>query len=66
MEKPIITLKLNLYLPSLPIFHENASNASTLSEILHHGISVHAKELRSANALIDGNLVRSNLTLLIS
>ncbi|OAY51094.1 protein odr-4 homolog isoform X2 [Manihot esculenta] len=42
---------------SLPVFHENASNASTLSEILHHGISVHAKELRSANALIDGNLV---------
>ncbi|KAJ9186912.1 hypothetical protein P3X46_002430 [Hevea brasiliensis] len=42
---------------SFPICHENASNTSTLSSILRHGISVHAKELRSANALIDGNLV---------
>ncbi|KAF2323890.1 hypothetical protein GH714_003723 [Hevea brasiliensis] len=41
---------------SLPICQENTSNASTLSAILRHGISVNAKELKNANALIDGNL----------
>ncbi|XP_043809292.1 protein odr-4 homolog isoform X2 [Manihot esculenta] len=42
---------------SLPICQENTSKSSTLSAILRHGISVHAKELRNAIALIDGNLV---------
>ncbi|EEF35013.1 protein odr-4 homolog isoform X2 [Ricinus communis] len=42
---------------SLPICRENASNSSMLSAILHHGISIHAKVLNSARALIDGNLV---------
>ncbi|CAK7347308.1 unnamed protein product [Dovyalis caffra] len=41
----------------LPICHESASNAQTLSSILRHGISLHAKELRDAKAMIDGNLV---------
>ncbi|XP_065881520.1 uncharacterized protein [Euphorbia lathyris] len=42
---------------SVPICHENAADASTLSATLRRGISVHAKELRSAKALIDGNWV---------
>ncbi|GKV33527.1 hypothetical protein SLEP1_g42030 [Rubroshorea leprosula] len=41
----------------LPIYCESASNSQTLSDILRHRISVYAKELRSAKALIDGNLV---------
>lgn len=41
----------------LPVTHESASNAQTLSSILRHVISVHAKELRDAKAMIDGNLV---------
>uniref|UniRef100_A0A6N2MUS0 Protein odr-4 homolog n=1 Tax=Salix viminalis TaxID=40686 RepID=A0A6N2MUS0_SALVM len=41
----------------LPITHESASNSQTLSSILRHAISVHAKELRDAKAMIDGNLV---------
>ncbi|KAI9201198.1 hypothetical protein LWI28_020021 [Acer negundo] len=41
----------------LPIYHEGASNAQTLSDILQQGISVHANELRVAKAMVDGNLV---------
>ncbi|KAM1292893.1 hypothetical protein ACFX13_020180 [Malus domestica] len=41
----------------LPIFHKNSSNLQTFSEALCHGISVHAKDLRSAKAMFDGNLV---------
>ncbi|KAJ4823725.1 hypothetical protein Tsubulata_044048 [Turnera subulata] len=41
----------------LPVFHENSSKETTLSAILRHGISVLAKELRGATALIDGKLV---------
>ncbi|KAJ6335392.1 hypothetical protein OIU78_012092 [Salix suchowensis] len=41
----------------LPITHESATNSQTLSSILRHAISVHAKELRDAKAMIDGNLV---------
>ncbi|KAH7567609.1 hypothetical protein JRO89_XS07G0102800 [Xanthoceras sorbifolium] len=41
----------------LPICHEGASNAETLSDILRQGISVHANELRGAKAMVDGNLV---------
>lgn len=41
----------------LPVFRKDASNASTLRDILHSGISCHAKELKGAKALVDGNLV---------
>ncbi|KAI3978625.1 hypothetical protein MKX01_015800 [Papaver californicum] len=41
----------------LPIYRENLSKANTLSDILHNGISRHAKELKSAKAILDGNLV---------
>ncbi|KAJ6709621.1 PROTEIN ODR-4-like protein [Salix koriyanagi] len=41
----------------LPITHESATNSQTMSSILRHAISVHAKELRDAKAMIDGNLV---------
>jgi hypothetical protein len=43
--------------PRLPIYHEGASNAQTLSDILRQGIFVHANELRVAKAMVDGNLV---------
>ncbi|KAJ8772368.1 hypothetical protein K2173_027545 [Erythroxylum novogranatense] len=48
-----------LYFSRLPIFHDNASDVPSFSAILRHGISVHAKELRGAKAIIDGNLVVS-------
>lgn len=48
--------------PRLPICHESATNAPTLSALLRRGISIHAKELRAAKAIIDGNLVRGILT----
>ncbi|XVF39693.1 hypothetical protein PTKIN_Ptkin01aG0053300 [Pterospermum kingtungense] len=41
----------------LPIYEEKGSKSQTLSNVLHNGISVYAKELRSAKAMIDGNLV---------
>ncbi|XP_062165360.1 uncharacterized protein LOC133871913 isoform X2 [Alnus glutinosa] len=40
-----------------PIFHESASKVRTLSDVLRQGISHHAKELKDAKAVIDGNLV---------
>ncbi|EXC01166.1 Protein odr-4-like protein [Morus notabilis] len=40
----------------LPIY-KNASNVRTLTDVLRHVISIHAKELKSAKAVIDGNLV---------
>lgn len=39
----------------LPIY--SASSSQTLGDILRHGISVHAEELRNAKAIIDGALV---------
>jgi hypothetical protein len=33
----------------------------TLSDVLRQGISHHAKELKDAKALIDGNLVRQSI-----
>ncbi|GMP45654.1 hypothetical protein CsSME_00014104 [Camellia sinensis var. sinensis] len=42
----------------LPICHESGSNVRKLADILRHGISSHAKELKGAKAIIDGNLVR--------
>ncbi|XP_028777706.1 protein odr-4 homolog [Neltuma alba] len=44
----------------LPIFHENASKFHTVSDVLRHAISIHAKELKGAEALIDGKLVDDN------
>ncbi|KAL6955324.1 hypothetical protein U1Q18_042877 [Sarracenia purpurea var. burkii] len=41
----------------LPIYHQSASNVRKLADILHQGISSHAKELKDAKAMIDGNLV---------
>ncbi|KAF5455927.1 hypothetical protein F2P56_025455 [Juglans regia] len=41
----------------LPICHESESNVQTLSDVLRQGISHHAKELKDAKAIIDGNLV---------
>lgn len=41
----------------LPICHESGSNVRKLADILRHGISSHAKELKGAKAIIDGNLV---------
>lgn len=41
----------------LPIYHDSASNAKTLTDFLQYGISIHAKELRGAKAIIDGCLV---------
>ncbi|OMO57524.1 protein odr-4 like protein [Corchorus olitorius] len=40
----------------LPIYQEKASR-HTLSDVLRNGISVYAKELQDAKAMIDGNLV---------
>ncbi|XP_004501058.1 uncharacterized protein [Cicer arietinum] len=44
----------------LPIFHDDTSKFQTLSDVLRHAISVHAKELSDAKALIDGKLVLDN------
>ena len=41
----------------LPILHDNASKFHTFSDVLRHAISLHAKELKGARALIDGKLV---------
>ncbi|CAJ2638004.1 unnamed protein product [Trifolium pratense] len=41
----------------LPILHDGSSKFQTLSDVLHHAISVHAKELSDAKSLIDGKLV---------
>ncbi|XP_059631224.1 uncharacterized protein LOC132274079 isoform X5 [Cornus florida] len=48
----------------LPICSENASNIRRLVDILRHGISSHAKELKGAKALIDGKLVLEDEQLL--
>ncbi|XP_022727058.1 protein odr-4 homolog isoform X1 [Durio zibethinus] len=41
----------------LPIYQEKTSKSQTLSDVLHNGISIYAKELRGAKAIMDGNLV---------
>lgn len=46
----------------LPISHKNSSNVQTMSEALRHEISIHAKYLKSAKAMLDGNLVSSLLS----
>lgn len=42
---------------------ESASDAQKLGDALGRGISVIAKELRSARAIVDGNLVSLSSTL---
>ncbi|PSS17327.1 Protein odr-4 like [Actinidia chinensis var. chinensis] len=41
----------------LPICNQNTSNVRKLADILRQGISSHAKELKDAKAMINGNLV---------
>ncbi|GMH13660.1 hypothetical protein Nepgr_015501 [Nepenthes gracilis] len=41
----------------LPIYQENMSSIRTLNDILQNEISIHAKELKGAKGLVDGNLV---------
>lgn len=53
---------LELSIPRLPISHKNSSNVQTMSEALRHGISIHAKYLKSAKAMVDGHLVSSLLS----
>ncbi|XVF36540.1 hypothetical protein REPUB_Repub19eG0066500 [Reevesia pubescens] len=46
----------------LPIYQEKTSNSQTLSDVLRNGISIYAKELQGAKAMIDGNLVFNDET----
>ncbi|KAK6245814.1 ODR-4-like - like 1 [Theobroma cacao] len=46
----------------LPIYQGKASNSQTLSDVLRNGISIYAKELRGAKAMIDGHLVVNDET----
>ncbi|KAH9602564.1 hypothetical protein KSS87_001042 [Heliosperma pusillum] len=41
----------------LPVFSEDFSGARTVNDILRDGISIHAKELKDAIAIVDGDLV---------
>ncbi|GAB2293685.1 hypothetical protein Dimus_027898 [Dionaea muscipula] len=47
------TYKLDL---RLPIFNEDRSSLRTLNDILQNAISIHARELKGAKAIVDGNL----------
>lgn len=44
----------------LPIYSKGESTRQTLTEILRQELAVHAKELKSANAMIDGDLVHND------
>ncbi|ESQ32638.1 hypothetical protein EUTSA_v10004086mg [Eutrema salsugineum] len=44
----------------LPIYCGGASTSQTFTEILRQELAVHAKELKSANAMIDGDLVHND------
>ncbi|XP_021284677.1 protein odr-4 homolog [Herrania umbratica] len=46
----------------LPIYQGKASNSQMLSDVLCNAISIYAKELRGAKAMIDGNLVVNDET----
>ncbi|WMV13882.1 hypothetical protein MTR67_007267 [Solanum verrucosum] len=48
----------SLALERLPIYQ--GSSSKRLVDILHHGISIHAKELKGAKALIDGKLANED------
>ena len=56
---------MTLSFARLPIFHDNASKFHTFSDVLRHAISLHAKELKGARALIDGKLVINLLYLFL-
>jgi hypothetical protein len=42
----------------LPIYGEGGSSAQTFTDTIRKELAIHAKELNSANAMIDGDLVR--------
>lgn len=44
----------------LPIYSKGESTRQTFTEILRQELEVHAKELKSANAMIDGDLVHND------
>ncbi|RID59947.1 hypothetical protein BRARA_F03137 [Brassica rapa] len=44
----------------LPIYSKGESTRQTFTEILRQELAVHAKELKSANAMIDGDLVHND------
>ncbi|VVB04368.1 unnamed protein product [Arabis nemorensis] len=44
----------------LPIYRGGESTRQTFTEILRQEVAVHAKELKSANAMIDGDLVHND------
>ncbi|CAE6071687.1 unnamed protein product [Arabidopsis arenosa] len=44
----------------LPIYGEGGSSAQTFTDTLRKELAVHAKELNSANAMIDGDLVHND------
>ncbi|XWS25421.1 hypothetical protein CRYUN_Cryun27aG0066900 [Craigia yunnanensis] len=46
----------------LPIYQDKTLKSETLSDVLRNGISIYAKELRGAKAMIDGNLVVNDET----
>ncbi|XP_022768519.1 protein odr-4 homolog [Durio zibethinus] len=46
----------------LPIYQEKISKSETFSDVLSNGISIYAKELQVAKAMIDGNLVVNDET----
>ncbi|XVF64936.1 hypothetical protein PTKIN_Ptkin09bG0206500 [Pterospermum kingtungense] len=46
----------------LPIYQEKTLKSEMLSDVLRNGISIYAKELRGAKAMIDGSLVVNDET----
>lgn len=50
----------------LPIYSKGDTSRQTFTEMLRQELAVHEKELKSANAMIDGYLVRRKLTLCFS
>ncbi|EOA23910.1 hypothetical protein CARUB_v10017124mg [Capsella rubella] len=44
----------------VPIYREGESNAQTFTDILRRELAIHAKELKSANAMVDGDLVHND------
>ncbi|KAG5620113.1 hypothetical protein H5410_005331 [Solanum commersonii] len=51
-------LTIEQHVSRLPIYQ--GSSSKRLVDILHHGISIHAKELKGAKALIDGKLANED------
>ncbi|XP_010425646.1 PREDICTED: protein odr-4 homolog [Camelina sativa] len=44
----------------LPIYREGESTAQSFTDILRRELAIHAKELKSANAMVDGDLVHND------